>query len=223
MRCRLTTSNGAQRNSIFRLRKYPSRSVADALRTLAFRVGLILSRPLKIFFCNGNDFEVTGVRKAGGIKCRIFRQFWNRNGRQFAPDDFALEWIVVCKYQRINSDIQSFGNATEVGGLVRPVRDETCDIRPLEYHLGMPVKRLPGVCLIVFRAHGQNHTAPGKVTDIFLESNKSFPACTTLPQYNATQPVVTDNTPHSVLSRSSTRHFDDRPCPAAKSLPTRSP
>src|SRR5205085_1354351 len=94
-----------------------------------------------------------------GVVRRILGEFGNRDHRQFAADDVALERIVIGENQRVDPNVQCGGDPANVGSLVVPVGDEATDVGSFQDHLRMPLERSQRIFFIVLGANRQNHAA----------------------------------------------------------------
>ena len=133
--------------------------------------------------------------------------------------------VVVDEHQRCRRPMfSSSAIARRFVGLVGPVGNETGEVGAAQHRVRVPVERFQRVRLVVLRADRQDDAAAGTARGLVAGRRRrprraGCPGRVTMPS-SPSSPITP---PHNVLSRSSTRHFADRPCLAASQRPTRSP
>ena len=177
-----------------------------------------------VFGGEGDGLEIAGVGEAAHVVRRILRQLRHRHHRQRRAHARALDRVVVDEDQAVEADVQRLGDRAQVGRLVVPVGDEGGDVGPLQHHLGMVAEGRLGDRRVVLRAHREHDAALAQLLRIALQremrlADARCPGRARCPRARRRRSTP----PHSVLSRSSTRHLRDRPRAAASSRATRSP
>src|SRR5690606_20489252 len=85
--------------------------------------------------------------------------------------------------------------------------DEDRNVVELDLHVWMLLKRLARIGFVVLGTHRKNDALVLQFQNVPLERDERFAFGRALAESNARQAVFADHAAHSVLSRSSTRHF----------------
>jgi hypothetical protein len=167
--------------------------------------------------------EIARPRQPLRIERGILGHLGHAHHRQGLAHQLPLERIVVDKDQRIEPDPDRLGNPPQVGGFVVPVGLKGGDMLAPQQHVRVLLEGQQGIGLVVLRADRQNHPALHQAEHMALKRQKGLPSGLPCPSAMPSRPSSPITPPHSVLSRSSTRHLADRPRRAATSRIASSP
>jgi len=84
------------------------------LQLIAFAIALILLRADSVFVGDRDALEIPRIRQGLGVGRGILRHFRHRDHQQVLAHEIALERVVVDKHQRIDADIELFGDGSQV-------------------------------------------------------------------------------------------------------------